>query len=125
MVSNSIPRSPQVLLERLFFILCILCILIFWGAFQGSLVTILSHPKYYPDIKTLRELARTNYPIYTTAESLKNDTFGDSNSRLNKKLNKMLTIYNGSKDLTSLVLKKGNCGFLYRKSNAVLTNTTR
>nr|XP_022903659.1 uncharacterized protein LOC111415980 [Onthophagus taurus] len=77
--------------EKLIMSINLLFILIASTAFQSSLSTVLTTPKYYNNFKTLEELSVTNALISTHSKSL-SDTFQAYNQSYMKKLNENLIV---------------------------------
>lgn len=78
---NSIVSSKYY--ERIFVGAIFVYVLIINTLFQSSLVTVLTTPRYEPNINTLKELEKSKYQILTSSPSL-NDTF-DGHKGLSKK----------------------------------------
>lgn len=126
MIATSFTRSPVITSEKVFLVFCMMSIVTFLGAFQGSLMTIFSTPSYYPDVKSLDQLAEKNFPIYTRFEAIKNDVFGDDSTNPTVvKLRKMVQINKQKVDTNSMIAKYGNCAGLSRRSSLHLDNSTR
>lgn len=126
MIATSYTREPTILSERLFLVFCMMAIVTFLGAFQGSLITIFSTPSHYPNVKTLDMLADKNYPIYTRFEGIKNDMFGDdSNNPTIKKLRNLVAINKSNTTTDKLIVKYGNVAGVLRRSSVDLDNKTR
>lgn len=126
MIATSYTREPIIFSERVFLVFCMMAIVTFLGAFQGSLITIFSSPSRYPDIKTLDQLADKNYPIYTRFEGIKNDIFGDDSSNPTiRKLRNLVAINRGNLSADRMIVMYGNMAGVLRRSSVVLDNRTR
>lgn len=124
---SSFTRTPKLLSERLFLSVCMLSMITFFGAFQGSLVTILTSPVFYPDIQTLKELSESKIKILTQFEDFKEETFYNNvNDPIAMKLRKM--VYLADVDLVTFkkMIRGGeNVGIIGRKITYDILNFSR
>lgn len=126
MIVNSFPRLPSIASERIFLVFTMMAFVTFLGAFQGSLMTILSKPSFYPDVTSLEQLAATDYPILTRFEAIKNDMFGDDPTNpITVKLRKMVKLNTDKLSAEALIARDGNCAGILRRSSAEIENKTR
>lgn len=94
MLANPFPRRTIIFSERVFLISCMLAMMTFLVYFQGYLVKFFTAPIRKADIKTLAELADTDFKIYTGFYSLKRDVFGDDGNPIIQKLKKRVEVAN-------------------------------
>ncbi|PSN48650.1 Ionotropic receptor 879 [Blattella germanica] len=106
--------SQRILLSCcLFFSLIVMC------CFQSSLLDVVSHPHFKPDINTLKQLDEAEIPIFTLDPSLR-DTFENSESIYMKNLNTRVRYdRNLAEDriLQEIVINK-NCSLLTSMTEA-------
>ncbi|KAJ9600276.1 hypothetical protein L9F63_009452 [Diploptera punctata] len=68
--------------QRILLMCCLFSSLIIMCCFQSSLLEVVTHPHFYPEINTLTQLDEANLPIITLDSSLV-DTFNESDSMIN------------------------------------------
>lgn len=106
MLTSSLFNLPNTTSERVFLSFGLLSFLTLTGAFQGSLVNVLSNPLYDSEINTLEELSKSDYPIITEHFWVADDIFNDLQNPVILKLKQKIVVRKDEKTIDEIIKNK-------------------
>lgn len=114
---------PKFYSEKMIFLSILLFTLVISNCFQGSLVKLLTHPTYEPDINSLADLDDSGLRIRSTANNLREtfETYDNSNIIYRHLYNKFVFTPDKSENILSRVSYKRDVAGIVRKNIAAQT----
>lgn len=111
---------PKFYSEKMIFLSILLFTLVISNSFQGSLVKLLAHPTYEPDINSLADLDDSGLPIRSTANNLREtfETYESSNVIYRNLFNKFVFTPDKSENILTRVSYKRDAAGIVRKNIA-------
>lgn len=114
-------KEPKYYSEKVVFLAILLFTLVISNSFQGSLVRLLSHPTYEPDINSLSDLDESGLPIRSTANNLRETfvTYDNSNAVYRNLFNKFVFTPDKSENILTRVSYRRDAAGIVRRNIAI------
>ncbi|KAL1463295.1 hypothetical protein WDU94_015058 [Cyamophila willieti] len=114
-------QEPRYYSEKVVFLSILLFTLVISNSFQGSLVRLLTHPTYEPDINSLADLDESGLPIRSTANNLREmfETYDNTNVIYRNLYNKFVFTPDKSENILTRVSYRQDVAGIARKNIAI------
>ncbi|KAI5745657.1 hypothetical protein M8J76_013165 [Diaphorina citri] len=113
-------QVPKYYSEKMIFLSILLFTLVISNSFQGSLVRLLTHPIYEPDINSLADLDESGLPIRSTANNLREtfETYDNGNVIYRNLFNKFVFTPDKSENILTRISYRRDAAGIVRKNIA-------